>query len=228
MLMSTRTIAALRCSKCGKMDLYSISRFSCGKNGQLKIFCECGHCLMMLVRKGRNFYRLQVDCLMCDSMHDYKLPGKTIWNMQIYPLICNNMGLEFGYLGSKEEIIRIIQQEERSVRELINELDYEQYFLNPEVMKRAKEIIRDLLENGKVLCGCGTRQLETDFLSDRIEVYCPYCHAVGIIFTETPSDLRKLEGLQGIELEANSCRNLVDKRLKRKSKVKNKNNEDVF
>ena len=228
MLMSTRTIAALRCSKCGRMDLYYLSRFSCGKNGQLKVFCECGHCLMVLSRKGRNFYRLQVDCLMCDSMHDYNLQGKVIWNMQIYPLICNNTGLEFGYLGSKEEIISIIQQEERSVRELINELDYEHYFLNPEVMTRAQELTRNLLERGKITCSCGTRQLETDFFSDRIEVYCPYCHAVGIIFAETPSDLKKLKGLQGIELEANSCRNLADKRLKKKRKVKNNNNEDVY
>lgn len=222
MLMSTYTIVALRCPKCGKLDLYSLSRFSCGKKGQVELFCECGHCLIVLTRKGRNLYRLQVECLMCEIKHTLKLQGKEIWNEHIRPLICENTGLELGYLGKKEEVIQAIQQGERSLRELIKDLGYEQYFLNPEVMSHVLDRLRQISEGGQMSCSCGGRHLETEVFPDRVELSCPYCNAVGIIFAESGSDLQKLQAIKGIELEANSCRYLDNKRLKKKSRVKNK------
>jgi hypothetical protein len=222
MLISTYTIVALRCSKCGKMELHSLSRFSCGKEGQVKLFCECGNCLMILARQGRNLYYLQINCLMCEMRHIFQIPGKEIWNKHVCSLICENTGLELGYFGNKEDVMQAIKHGERSIRELIKELGFDQYFLNPSVMSRVLERLRKIIKRGQISCSCGSGNLETEVLPDRVELKCPYCHAVGIIFAETASDLQKLQAMKGIELEANSCRYLDEKRLKKKGRVKNK------
>lgn len=163
MLISTYTILALRCSKCGKMELSSLSRFSCGKNGQIELFCECGHSLFVFSRKGRNLYDLQVECLVCEKKHALTLQGEEIWNKHIRPLTCENTGIKLGYLGKREKVLQAIQQDERTVRELINE-----------------------------------------------------------VFAESIEDLEKLQAMKNIKLEANSCRYLDGKWLKKKNKVKNK------
>jgi len=177
---------------------------------------------MMLNRKGRNTYYLQTECLICEEKHIFKLQGKEIWNTQAYSLICQNTGLEIAHLCNKGDVIRSIQQGEQTVRELIKELDYEQYVQNPEVMQRILEIVRSLLAENLISCSCGPQQLEIDVFPEHIEVYCPYCHAVGIIFAETAEDLQKVKLMRGFELQANSCCSLDDKRVKRKGKVKNK------
>lgn len=220
MLTSTCTVVGLRCAKCGKIDLYSISRFSCGKNGQTKILCECGHGLLIIARQGRNMYRLQVECLLCDSRHSYNLSGNEIWNRQVYSIVCPNTELELCYFGQKEDVIRAIQQGERSVRELIK--DYEQYFLNPKVMLRVLDHLHTLLLKSKISCSCGTKELDTDLFPDRVEVSCPYCNAVGVFFAESEKDLRNVEAMQDFELETNSCRYFDDKWLKKRDKAKNK------
>ncbi|MGI6587933.1 MAG: hypothetical protein ACOX2N_03940 [Peptococcia bacterium] len=222
MLISTYTIVALRCSKCGKIELHSLSRFSCGKKGQVKLFCECGNCLMVNARHGRNMYYLQINCLMCETRHIFEMHGKEIWNKHVLSLICENTGLELGYLGSKDGVVKAIKQGERSIGELIKELGFDQYFTNPSVMSRVLDRLRKIIKKGHISCSCGSRNLATEVFPDRVELSCSYCHAVGIIFAETARDLQKLQAMKGIELEANSCRYLDEKRLKKKGKVKNK------
>lgn len=159
---------------------------------------------------------------MCETKHIFKLQGKEIWHNHVHPLICENTGLELGYLGKREEVLQAVQRDERSIRDLVKELGFDQYFLNPAVMSRVLDCLGKISKGGQMSCSCGSRNLETEVFSDRIELSCPYCNAVGIIFAESVSDLQKLQAMEGIELEANSCRYLDDKRLKKKGKVKNK------
>ncbi|HHY06684.1 MAG TPA: hypothetical protein GX532_06910 [Clostridia bacterium] len=216
MLISTYTIVALRCSKCGKIELYSLSRFSCGKQGQVELFCECGNCLMVLTRQGRSLYYLQTSCLLCEKKHVFKMQGKEIWNKYICSLICENTGVGLAYLGQKEKVRQAIKEEHRSLEKLVQELGFEEYFINPNVMFSVLECLRETIKKGQAYCSCGSGNLTTEVFPARVELCCPYCHAIGIVFAETANDLQKLQAMQGIELEAHSCRYLDENRLKKK------------
>lgn len=222
MLITTGTILALRCPKCGKMNLYSLSRFQCGKRGSVNFFCDCGNDLIKVSRKRRDLYCLQVACLMCEKKHFLNVRGNILWNNKALPINCESTGVELGYMGIKEEVLQMIQQEELAFREMAGEFEDKDYFLNSEIMYQVLDSLRKMSEKGQISCSCGGRSLEITVFADRVQISCTACQAVGIVFAETPRDLQTVHKMKAIQLEADIRCYLEEKRLKKKSKVRNK------
>ncbi len=222
MLITTSTVLALRCPKCGKMNLYSLSRFHCGKRSNVNFFCDCGNDLIKVSRKRRDLYCLQVACLMCEKKHFLNVRGKILWNNKALPINCENTGVELGYMGTKEEVVQMINKEEIAFREMAGELNDKDYFLNSEIMYQVLDFLRKMSERGQISCSCGGRGLDIAAFPDRVQISCTDCHAVGIIFAESARDLQAVHKIEAIQLEADTRRYLEEKRLKRKSRVKNK------
>lgn len=222
MIISTCTILGLYCSQCGKIHLYSLSRFRFSKNSHVRFFCECGNCLVNIERKGRDRYCLQLECLVCETKHSLIVRGKELWNNKVLPLSCENTGMEIAYMGTREEVIKHIQQSEQTILQFVTELSHEDYFVNPEIMYQVLDYLSKMVNEELMSCSCGWRYLELEVFPDRVQLNCPYCNAVGIVFAESIKDLQTIKNMEGIELESASCRYLDDKRLKKKNKVKNK------
>jgi hypothetical protein len=75
------------------------------------------------------------------------------------------------------------------MRELSEDMGYDKYFLNPEIMYKVLEWLKKMTEEGKVFCSCGAGDLEVEAYQDRVELYCTNCEAVGVISAETKEDL---------------------------------------
>ncbi len=220
MLITTQTTLALRCPNCGKLEFYSLSRFSVKKGAAHRIICECGALLISVNKKEKNSYKLQIECIMCDSKHIMSMRSRDLWNNKGIPLKCDHIGLEIGYLGCREFVTASVNKMERSIREMAEDLGYDKYFLNPEVMFKALELLRSMADHGKMSCSCGSAQLEVEVFPDRIELRCPNCEAVGVVFAETVKDLQRIADLKEISLEAYTSHYLDRKKLKKQSPQK--------
>jgi hypothetical protein len=220
MLVSTLTTLALRCPGCGKMDFYAVSRFNFSGNTNVKVLCECGTTLINIAKKSRNIYCLQIECVMCETKHLITLKAGELWNQKVHTVTCEGTGVEIGFIGTKELVIKSVKNLDRSIREMAEDLGYDKYFLNSDVMFQALELLRTMAEEGRMSCSCGGALLEVDVFPDRIELSCSSCDAVGIVFAETVKDLQWIQNMEGIRLEAHSYRYLDDKRLKKRRRVR--------
>lgn len=220
MLISTQTTIALRCPDCGRLDLYGLWRFSLSGGRSTRIICECGRCLVSISPKGKGVFNLQMDCTMCERKHLKSYKASDIWNNQLEILVCDNTGVEIGFMGASEYVKESVKNMDRSIKEMAEELGYEKYFLNSDIMYQALECIHIMSEEGRLSCSCGSSKLDVEVFPDRVEMNCPYCQALGIIFAETKKDLKWLQAMEGIQLEAHSYRYLDDRLYRSKSPVK--------
>lgn len=222
MLITTNTVLALHCPKCGKINLFALSRFCCGKGGILHFSCECGSGLLEISRKGRNIYCLHVACCLCQTSHCFNLPGQKIWQQKIQPLHCGNTGIVLGYIGSKTEVRKALNNEADLFREITAQLEEKDFYVNPEIMRQVLDSLRRLAEREQITCSCGRSALEMETYPDRVEIRCTECKAVAIVSAESVRDLQKINKLEAIQLEATSRKYLDQSGLKGKRKVKNK------
>jgi len=220
MLISTQTTMALRCPHCGKMDFYALSRFNCSGRSIAKISCECGANLLSICQKGKGLFRLQINCGMCETKHILTLKGEEIWNTDVLPLKCESTEVEIGFIGLKDAVMKSVKKIDRSLREIAEELGYDKYFINADIMYQVLELLRKMADEGQMSCGCGSSQLEVEVYPDRVELFCPHCDAVGIVFAETVKDLQWVQHMGQVQLEARTYQYLDRKRLKKKTPVK--------
>ncbi len=221
-LVTTNTVLTLHCAKCGKINLFALSRFRCGKRGNVHFSCECGSSLLEISRKARNIYCLRVVCCICQTDHCLNLPGREIWHQGVQSLLCENTGLILGYTGSKEEVRKAINKEADVFREITAQLEDKDFYINPPIMLQVLDTLRRLSESEQIKCSCGQSNLEMETYPDRVEIRCTDCQAVEIIFAESVRDLQKINKLEAIQLEAESRKCLGHSGLKGRGKAKNK------
>jgi ribosomal protein S27E len=155
MLISTRSVLAIKCPDCGKTDLHTLTRFSFSGDSSVKIVCECGTNLITINKKGRNLFYLQVACLMCNTQHIYSLRAKDLWNNRIFTMICADTGMKIGFIGLRDEVIKCIQEEEHSYQQLVENLGCEEYFSNSDIMRRIIDLLKKMSKDGKLSCSVG-------------------------------------------------------------------------
>lgn len=216
MVISTQTTIALRCPRCGKLEFYALSRFGLNRGTIVQLTCECGTLLLSIVKKSRQTYNFEIECIMCEMKHVINYRASQIWTNNVTVLVCNHTGVEIGFVGAKESVKKSIKKVDRSIREIAEEMGYEKYFLNPDIMYQVLGLVRQMSDEGKMSCGCGCNQLEIEVFPDRIEFNCPNCQAQGILFAETIKDLQRTYSLKRIKLEADTFMYLDQKYLKKK------------
>jgi hypothetical protein len=188
LLITTTTALALRCPECGKIKYHSLSLFSFSAKKTLRINCSCGVPLLLISTRDRKVFYFQVECLMCEGKHLLEFFLKEIWSGRVLSLICDETDLEIGFIGPRDQVKKCIADQERSLQEMAEDLGYNDYFANPEIMYEILDSLHKIAENGKLSCECGNQQVEVEIFADRIELRCAGCGAFGVIRAETRQD----------------------------------------
>ncbi|MDN5322088.1 MAG: hypothetical protein PWQ67_542 [Clostridia bacterium] len=221
MLVLTYTTVALRCPICGKMDFYALSRFSMTGSSKASITCECGTNLLTMGRNRGKTYWMQIECSMCEDKHIFNYSIKDLWSEKLLTLICEETGVEIGFIGPREEVRKNVQNMDKSVQEMAEELGYGEYFINPEIMYKVLEHLHFIADNGNLYCGCGNFNLEVEVYPDRMEFHCNDCGAVGIVFAESFKDWEIVRRLGEVILTEGTYRYIDDKKPKKsKTRIK--------
>jgi hypothetical protein len=204
MIVTTTTALALRCPNCGKIQYRALSLFSFSAQKKVHLACECGQSLLMVSAKDQKTFYLQMDCLMCESKHLYHYSLKELWSSQIINLCCEETGLDVGFIGPREEVKKCIANQERSLKDMAEDLGFSDYFNNPEVMYEILDCLHKIAESGNLTCQCGNLQIEVEIFAERIELRCSSCGAVGVIEAETTEDMEAIKNTLEITLKPGS------------------------
>lgn len=204
MLVTTTVAVALRCSNCGKVQFSSLSLFSFSAHKAVRLTCACRAPLLLISTKDGKIFYLQIDCLMCEGRHFFQYALKEIWSSQVLSLTCEETGLEVGFIGPRDQVRRSVEHQERSLREMAEDLGFADYFTNPEVMYEVLDCLHKIAEEGRLSCQCGNLQIEVEIFVERVELRCPGCGAQGVIQAGSREDLEGFKNIWEIKLAPGS------------------------
>ncbi|GFN22995.1 hypothetical protein [Thermanaeromonas sp. C210] len=122
MLIPTTVFCALRCPECGCLEVYSLSLFALGGGRSCWLECSCGTPLLGIGRQKGNCCWLQLNCTMCGNSHFWPVARRDLWGGSLRTLICEDTGLEVGFLGPGHLVRRAVTLHERSLAELAQDL----------------------------------------------------------------------------------------------------------
>ena len=225
MVISTETVIAIRCSTCGKIDYHSISRFDFTKENNIKVNCSCGALKIIIGTKNRKQFWLQIPCVLCETNHLIYYKSKQLWSDEVTFFYCTDTNVELGFFGPADKVKLVSENYEHNLDSLVDELGYDEYFYNPEIMVEVLNCLHDIAEAGFLYCECGNYQIEVDIFPDRIELQCKDCDSISIIYAETEEDLRIIREVEKIELAKNGFKcmdNLNNSKPKKKNRKRTK------
>jgi len=197
MLISTMTVVAIRCPSCGRLEFRGLSLFSFSGACTWQVECSCGTLLLSGSKKGKNFM-LQYRCLMCDCFHNSTYRREELWSRELLTLTCNETDLEVGFIGPREKVQRAVQHLERSLAEMAENLGFNDFFEEPDVMYQLLSFIYKLSESGHVTCGCGNKNIEVEIFPGHLQLRCDACGAEKTLPAGSMADLEQAKLLQAI------------------------------
>jgi hypothetical protein len=200
LLVLTQRSLALRCPLCGRFAFHQFSLFAFSGCASVEINCQCGYKKLALITKGYKEFFLQISCLFCDATHLLRFSYHELWEKPVIVLRCCEIGQELGYLGERGTLEKIIRRKQNDVDSIINNFGFDDYFTNPQVMFEILNHLHQIAENDRLFCACGNNNIEIDVFPEKLELQCPCCQSIHIIYAETLEDLRVVKKVQVIAM----------------------------
>lgn len=189
MLVQTQRTIALRCPLCGRLEFNKISLFDFSGYSSIKVNCKCGFDKLLITTKNFKEFFLQLHCLICEEIHILQFERNKLWEQTTSVLRCTETGQDLGYVGSEESIEKVIRQKQDDLGSIFNNFGFDDYFTNPQVMYEVLNHLHQIAEENNLFCSCGNNQIEIDVFPEKLELHCPYCQSIHVIYAETIEDL---------------------------------------
>lgn len=200
MIISTQKKLALRCPVCGKLDIKQLSLFDFSKRSPLHIVCKCGFNKLTITTKNYQDYYLQIPCLICEETHLLKFNRHELWEKPLAMLRCTETGQELGYIGTSAAVEKIISRRQHDIESIINNYGFDDYFSNPSVMFEVLNHLHQIAAENKLFCLCGNDNIEIDVFPEKLELHCPVCQSLHIVYAETMEDLHLVKQVNTIAM----------------------------
>ena len=181
MLINTVSTLALYCSRCGKIEMHDLSRFTLKGAVGSELACGCGQRVATVTGVGHGQYLLDIPCVVCETSHIVCVDIKEFWQGRVNKIYCTAANLEMGFSGRRKAIEQAIADQQREFDSIVREMANEDYVDNPQVMFGVLNKIHDIAERGGVYCRCGGNIIEADVQPGYIELECVQCHGRQVI-----------------------------------------------
>ncbi len=223
MLVTTETSLALRCAQCGRLDVHPLSLFAFSGNHTVRLTCSCGAHKLTVGQRGGQFY-LQFPCFLCDHTHFLYFPRAAFWAPELKQIACPETGLDLGFFGANRPLEQALSDAlgaagegahgegappggwpkvrgtlpipDQDALDLVEEVGFDEYFENPQVMYQLLNRLHEMAANGKLHCVCGNPDVQVEVLPDRVELTCPTCGRWRPLVAESDQDLAQLDRLE--------------------------------
>jgi hypothetical protein len=200
MIVLTQRSLALRCPLCGRLENHTISFFDFSRKAPVKVVCKCGFNKLIINTNNLKEFYLQMSCLICEEVHIIKFTRQELWEKPVTVLRCAETGQELGYIGDEASLVKIIKQKQNDIESIMNNLGFEDYFSNPQVMFEVLKHLHQIAEQNQMFCLCGNNQIEIDVFPEKLELRCSTCQSLHIIYAETMEDLQIVRQVNSIAL----------------------------
>ncbi|WIV12232.1 hypothetical protein [Proteiniborus sp. MB09-C3] len=203
MLIDTKIAIAVKCGTCDNLNVHETSLFELFTNKTTEIVCTCGQHNAIIKTKNHKSLWMDIDCYVCQDKHTFKYTLKQLLRGNIITR-CIETGVEICFIVSCGDVNELIEKYEMNCDGFYKELEFLDYFNNPEIMMKSLERIKELDSSGLLGCSCGENNIEMNIFPDRIELRCMSCEGIKLIYAETNDDYRNFMSKEKIILRENS------------------------
>lgn len=203
MVINALSTLALYCSRCGKIELHSISRFTMPNAGERQLTCSCGQLQATIAAAGRKQCLLRIPCLVCEVSHIICLDTDTLWRTKVERIYCPEENFELGFVGESQAVAKMIADNSDAVEILAREMDEqdgEDCQGNSRIILEILNKVHDIAEQGGVYCRCGSSEIVAEVSVDAVELTCLQCGGHQAIPAKTETDLAQLAPVRVIEI----------------------------
>ncbi len=156
MIINRSSTIAYKCPVCGSIEFDDISIFDFSGKKEYTLMCGCEDSSVSLTMKRNKQCAITVPCIACNEIHMFTIPTNALWNNNIMNFSCPNTGVELCFIG-KDDIVRTsVDDYEIQMDSLLNDIGYDDDFLNNTVMLNTIDRIHDIAGKGNLLCQCGS------------------------------------------------------------------------
>jgi hypothetical protein len=198
LLVTTQRSFALRCPLCGRLEFQQLSLFAFTGSSSVNLNCQCGFAKLTLTTKNYKEFLLYIPCMFCNATHMLKYSFHELWETPVRMIRCPETGQELGYMGEHEALGRVIRRKQNDVDSIINDFGFDDYFTNPPVMFEILNHLHQIAAADRLFCACGNNNIEIDVFPEKLELKCPKCQSLHIIYAETLEDLWVVKKVQTI------------------------------
>ena len=114
-----------------------------------------------------------------------------MWIEEIMSFKCPKTDIELCFVGNDDMVRQSVDMYEIKMDLLMNDIGYEDYFFNNTVMLETIDKIHDIAEKAGLYCECGSKDIDLQMFSDRIELVCKKCFAHEMVMARTNKDLKQ-------------------------------------
>lgn len=191
----------MKCPHCGTLEPEVLTVFSFSGRRPARFDCECGKNRLTLTTRDHTTYSLSFYCLVCETTHMVPLTAFQLWTSPMEVIQCPDTEVELGYLGEPGRIRHALQMQ-RSLGELLpKDLSISEFFTNADVMYEVLSMLHNIAKSGNLYCECGNDNIQVDLYPEKLELRCPSCSSLSIIYAENEDDLAVMRKLEVIEMK---------------------------
>jgi phage FluMu protein Com len=200
MLISTQRQIALRCPVCGQLEIHPLSLFNFSGSSNVVFHCSCGFVKLTMATRDHKTYSLQFTCMICDEIHILSIRHAQIWQSRLTPIACPASGQELGYIGDEEQLQALMLESSRNMESVLNDVGFDDFFTNPTIMVQVLSHLHQVAEEGHLYCQCGNKEIQVDVFPEKLELRCPRCNSLSIIYAENQEDLELVKNVRVIAM----------------------------
>lgn len=196
-LESKQTTLAYRCPSCGGGVMTAVSLFHL-KGSMIRLKCDCGKSEMEALPTGDGKVRLTVPCIICPTPHRFTVSESIFFGKELFSLPCPYSDLNICMMGETNHVKAELSRTELQLLDLMEEhgisdfsvlhQEAEQTVTDPQILEIVLFVIRDLDDEGKILCRCAEgeeREYDAEVLQDGVRVTCKKCGATKLVPTDS-------------------------------------------
>ena len=183
-LNQKETTVAYRCPECGATVMSLVGIFTLTAD-MIRLKCPCGQSELEIVYTKDKKVRLNVPCFLCPTPHSYLISSGMFFERDLFALPCSYSGIDVCFIGKKERVQEALKKSEEELMELLGDTSFEELaehrgeggeLTDPQVMDIILYVVRDLADEGKILCSCPDGgDYTVDVGEDEISVRCKQC-----------------------------------------------------
>jgi len=200
MLIDTRRVLAVRCPRCGRLELREFFVFELQGTEPTIIRCQCGYSLIDIVRRSR-LYRIRIGCIVCETVHELLLDAKGVLHDDAVIIYCPESDVDLGVIGHAHRVEELLAAEGDMLANVVGPGAMDSEFVNIAIMREVLKRLQIWADEGQLYCSCGNYHMELDLFPEKVEVVCPQCGGTLVIYAERDEDLSAMEGLREVVLK---------------------------
>ncbi len=174
MIENVNRFIAYICPECSGISDGFINVFDFSGGKPLQLICTDKHCKHeagVITVKGDKM-KLTLKCPVCSETHSYTISKSVFWSESLITFNCLNAGITIFFAGDKKNVLEAVEESEK-----IYDDDADMELLTDEIKAifRTLDILHKVLEEKRMICRCGSRNLYPAIAEDRLYVECEDC-----------------------------------------------------